>query len=152
VPGTSKGPSRREISAGGVVFRRVQAGIEVVLIRAAGRWSFPKGAIEKAESTETAALREISEETGLPLKRLRLIAPLPDVEYAFRWGEVLVFKTVHYFLVHLTAEAPLRPQLSEIEAAAWYATDAARRAIGFKNARETLAAAVAEIDRLEQAS
>src|SRR5207253_9655359 len=44
--------ARREVSAGGVVFRRTAAGPQVALIKANGRWSFPKGNIEKDETPE----------------------------------------------------------------------------------------------------
>ena len=92
-------PARREVSAGGVVFRRTAGGPQVALIKANGRWSFPKGNIEKDETPEATALREIAEETGLPLSRLRIVTQLPPVKYAFRWGDGLVFKTVHNYPV-----------------------------------------------------
>lgn len=140
------------MSAGGVVFRRMAGGVEVALIKAGGRWSFPKGNAERDETPEVTALREISEETGLPAARLQIIGRLPDVSYAFRWGPALIFKTVQYFLVELLADAPLRPQLSEIEEVQWFDADAARRTLSFKNARETLDAAVARLEGMELAS
>jgi 8-oxo-dGTP pyrophosphatase MutT (NUDIX family) len=50
---------------------------------AKGRWEFPMGTIEKDETPEVTALREIAEETGLPIKRLRIVGQLPPVNYAF---------------------------------------------------------------------
>lgn len=152
VPAVSQQRGRKELSSGGVVFRRRQAGIEVVLIKAGGRWSFPKGNVEAGETPETAALREISEETGLPLTGLCIIARLPDIEYAFRWGGTLVFKTVRNFLVQLTTEAAFSPQVSEIEEVAWFMPAAARRAISFKNSKATLDAATSALEQLEEAS
>lgn len=146
------GRARREVSAGGVVFRQTQAGPEFALIKAGGHWSFPKGSVEKGETVDAAALREISEETGLPRPYLRIVRRLPDVEYAFRWSGVLVFKTVHNFLVELVRDAPVDPQLSEIEAVEWFAADTAARSVGFKNARETLEAAIAAIEAWQVAS
>lgn len=144
--------ARREVSAGGVVFRGRAGSVDIALIKAGGRWSFPKGNVERDETPEAAALREISEETGLPAARLRIVAPLPDIEYAFRWGRLLVFKTVHNYLVQSTGDAPLTPQLSEIEEVRWFTPEVARRTISFKNARETLDAAMAGLERLELAS
>jgi 8-oxo-dGTP diphosphatase len=122
------------------------------LIKAGGRWSFPKGNIEKGETPEVAALREIGEETGLPLERLRVVRRLTAVEYAFRWSGSLVFKTVHNFLVELAGDAPFNPQLSEIEDVEWFPADVARRTISFKNARETLEEAIAAIEAWQVAS
>ena len=152
VPARKKGAARQEVSAGGVVFRRRREGIRFVLIKAGGRWSFPKGNIEKGETPDAAALREISEETGLPSSGLRIVSPLPDVKYVFRWAGVLVFKTVQNYLVELTTDAPFKPQLSEIEEVQWFAPDAARAAIGFKNAIETLEAAIAGLQTWQLAS
>lgn len=135
-----------------MVFRRTPAGPELALIKANGRWGFPKGNIEKDETPELAALREISEETGLPIKRLRIVGQLPPVKYAFRWEGVLVFKTVHNYLVLLSGEAAFHPQLSEIEEAKWFTPAGARRAISFKNSRETLDAAIAGVEASQVAS
>jgi 8-oxo-dGTP pyrophosphatase MutT (NUDIX family) len=134
------------------VFRRTLDGPQFALIKANGRWGFPKGNIEKDETPELAALREISEETGLPINRLRIVSQLPPVEYTFRWDGVLVFKTVHNYLVLLTADAAFNPQLSEIDEAQWFTPEDARRAISFKNSRITLEAAIAGIDAWRVAS
>lgn len=146
------GRARREVSAGGVVFRRTSSGPEFALIKATGRWSFPKGNIEKGETSEAAALREISEETGLPRGQLSIVGRLPDVQYVFRWRGVLVFKTVHTFLVRLDGLAPFEPQLSEIEEVQWFSSAPAAQALGFKSARETLKAAIGGIEAAQVAS
>ncbi|HLB76518.1 MAG TPA: NUDIX domain-containing protein, partial [Candidatus Dormibacteraeota bacterium] len=118
---------------------------EFLLIRANGRWAFPKGNIEKGEAPEVAALREIAEETGVPPASLRIVRPLPPIEYAFQWQGQLVFKAVHNYLVEARADAPLSPQLSEIEEVRWFGPDEARRTLSFKNSRETLDAAIAAV-------
>lgn len=123
-----------------------QEGPQVALIKANGRWAFPKGAMEKGETAAMTALREISEETGLPIDRLRIARPLGSVEYAFRWEGRLVYKTVHNFLVAFSGDAQFRPQLSEVEEARWFDAAEARRVLSFKNALETLDAAIAAID------
>jgi 8-oxo-dGTP pyrophosphatase MutT (NUDIX family) len=140
------------VSAGGVVFRRTLAGPQFALIKANGRWGFPKGNIEKDETPELAALREISEETGLPTNRLRIVSQLPPVKYTFRWEGVLVFKTVHNYLVLLSRDAAFNPQLSEIEEAQWFTPADARRVISFKGSRGTLDAAIAGVEAGQVAS
>lgn len=140
------------MSAGGVVFQRTPDGPKFALIKANGRWGFPKGNIEKDETPERTALREISEETGLPMNRLRIVSQLPAVKYTFRWEGELVFKTVHNYLVLLSGEAAFNPQLSEVEEAQWFTPAGARRAVSFKNSRTTLDAAIAGVQAGQVAS
>ncbi len=143
------GRARREVSAGGVVFQIMPDGPRFVLILANGRWSFPKGSIEKGETPAATALREISEETGLPREALRVAQPLNSVEYAFRWQGQLILKTVHNFLVSFSGDAPFRPQLSEVEDARWFDATEARRVLSFKNTLETLDAAIVAIAAID---
>ena len=49
-------------SAGGIVSNQNN---EILFIRRLGKWDLPKGKIEKGESLEQAAVREVQEETGL---------------------------------------------------------------------------------------
>lgn len=53
-------------AAGGIVWRQAQCGPEVLLILRPKHkdWSLPKGHIEKGESWDLAAQREVKEETG----------------------------------------------------------------------------------------
>ena len=54
-------------AAGGVIFNEKN---EVLLIFRRGHWDLPKGKIDKGESPEQAAVREVQEETGLKQPRL----------------------------------------------------------------------------------
>lgn len=149
MPQPSSGRARREVSAGGVVFRLTPQGPRFLLIRAGGRWSFPKGNVEEKETPEGAALREIAEETGLSPDQLRLRSRLPPTEYVFRWEGRLVFKTVHNFLVEARGEGRLTPQATEVEDASWLSAEEARRSLSFKNNLPTLDAAIAAVAALE---
>ncbi|MBZ0287445.1 MAG: NUDIX domain-containing protein [Anaerolineae bacterium] len=91
--------ARDEISAGGVVYRRGENGLEVLICKDAGyhKWVLPKGLVGKDEAFEQAALREVREEVGVTA---RLIAPLGEPEkYIYMARGIRVFKTVHYFLM-----------------------------------------------------
>jgi ADP-ribose pyrophosphatase YjhB (NUDIX family) len=89
-------------SAGGVVVR-TDGGVEVCLIRPAGRsvWGLPKGGVEEGETLAETALREVAEETGL----VGVVdQELGAIDYTFYSREQggRIHKTVHYFLVRAT--------------------------------------------------
>ena len=139
-----------ERSAGAVVYRHVDGAVEVVLIRVRDAWSLPKGNLDGDETPEQAALREASEETGLPLDALELEGELPPSEYAYRRRDTgrLVFKRVDHFLVRLTRpEAPLRPQAEEIDDAEWIPLADAAGRVAYRDLRAALTEAQALLGR-----
>jgi 8-oxo-dGTP pyrophosphatase MutT (NUDIX family) len=132
-----------EISAGGVVVRPAGAGHEVCLVSDGRNWGFPKGIIEAGETPEQAALREISEETGIPRDVLTLGAALPVSEYVYRRRDTgrLIFKRVHHFLVATPPGTVLHPDPAEIAEAAWLGLDDARARLSYRNSVAILDAA-----------
>jgi 8-oxo-dGTP pyrophosphatase MutT (NUDIX family) len=72
-------------AAGGVVWRNLPAGVEVVLVHRPkyDDWALPKGKLEPGETDEEAALREVREETGLSC---RLGTELPSTTYTDAQG------------------------------------------------------------------
>ena len=136
-------PQRRpnEISAGGVLARPVAPGFEVCLVHAGRYWGLPKGHLEPGESAQQAALREISEECGIPQSRLRIVDTLPPSEYVYRRAGRLTFKLLHQFLVLTDGTAELAPQLSEVDEAVWLSFDEAAERASFADTRTALAAA-----------
>jgi 8-oxo-dGTP pyrophosphatase MutT (NUDIX family) len=139
-------PERRrrhdEVSAGGVVVRRGGGGWEACLIRVGRAWSLPKGNLDRGETPEQAALREISEEVGLPLDGLRVLGELPASEYMYRRDGRLVSKIVHHYLVEAADDAPLRPDGWEVDEAAWVPLGQAARQVSYKDLRAALDEAV----------
>jgi 8-oxo-dGTP pyrophosphatase MutT (NUDIX family) len=134
-----------EISSGGVVVRRSGSGFEVCLVSDGRHWGFPKGLLEAGESPEAAALREISEETGIARQDLTIGGALPLSEYVYRRPNrgALIFKRVHHFLVDTPAGTALHPDPAEIAEAAWLPIDEARSRLTFKSSVEVLDAAAA---------
>ncbi|HEY8529460.1 MAG TPA: NUDIX domain-containing protein [Paenibacillaceae bacterium] len=134
----------RELSAGGVVYRRNGDRTEILLIRDRfGRMSFPKGKMEPGETPEQTALREILEETGISGT---IEAPLPGTEFDFQKesGEI-VHKVVRFFLVRATG-GDLRAREGEIAGAAWHSpADAWRLQLseGYEGNNEALERALA---------
>ena len=132
-----------EISSGGVVVRRSPAGYEVCLISDGRYWGFPKGHVDPGETPESAAMREIAEETGIHPESLVLRAPLPPSEYVFRRPNhgALIFKRVHHFVVEAPAGTELHPDPAEIAEAAWLGFADARARLSFKDTLSVLDAA-----------
>ncbi|RJG26144.1 NUDIX hydrolase [Paenibacillus thiaminolyticus] len=113
----------KEISAGGVVYRRCGEQIEFQLIQDRyGRTSLAKGKMEPGETIEQTALREIREETGMEGS---IVGKLDTIRYQYTSPEAgTVDKEVHYFLVEATA-GQLTPQVEEIRSVEWYEPQAA---------------------------
>ncbi len=128
----------REVSAGGIVFRRDAAGeVRFLLIRDSyDNWGFPKGHLEEGESPADAALRETAEETGL--HDLRLQGPIRIIDWHFRFRGRFIHKFCHFFLFESPA-AEAVPQVSEgITACRWCTLDEALRELSYDNARGVL--------------
>lgn len=89
----------------------------LLAIHRLGRWDLPKGKVERGESIEEAALREVREECGL--RHLRLIRPLLNTWHTYeRNGPQL--KCTHWFLMEGDATEQLHPQAEEaIDAVRW---------------------------------
>jgi len=132
-----------EVSSGGVVVRGFEGAHQVCLVCDGRYWGLPKGHVEAGETPEVAALREISEETGIPLQQLRVVATLAPSEYTYRRRDTgrLVFKRVHQFLVEATADSELHPDPAEIAEAAWLSFDEARERASFRDTSTALDAA-----------
>lgn len=128
-------------AAGGVVWRRLPAGIEVVLVHrpAYNDWALPKGKVERLETDEEAALREVREETGLSC---RLGPELPSTTYQDALGRP---KVVRYWAMTVlpgtaaisNAQPALMPESAdEIDDLRWEALDDARQHLTY--ARDVL--------------
>lgn len=106
----------REHSAGGLVSR----GGKVLLVQVCDLkqqvvWCFPKGHLEKGETGEQAALREVEEETGW---RCRSLGAMLSVGYFFRRQGRLVTKKVDWFLMEPVKKVG-KPDAVEIIKTRW---------------------------------
>lgn len=141
----------REISAGGVVFHKITAAkpqqFRILLIKDSyGRWALPKGHIGdtiKGETSEQAALRECSEETGIPAEHLKIIEKLGDIKYFYQLKGERIFKIVQFFLIE-SSSVELKPQW-EVQAAEWFAPDEAVEKNEYENSTEIIKSAVKKI-------
>lgn len=124
--------SREERAAGGVVFRRSDDGIEIVLVvRPAERlWALPKGKPNPGESVEETALREVREETGLDT---RIVEPLGDVTYWYTDPHgVRTHKVVDYFLMEAVG-GDLADHDAEFDEVGWFHLAEAQRRLTHRN-------------------
>ncbi len=96
-------------AAGGVVHNE---NAEILFIHRIGKWDLPKGKIEKNESLEDAALREVQEETGLQKLVLEEFLNKTYHIYTERNNEKIL-KTTHWFKMLFTGNENPVPQIEE---------------------------------------
>ncbi|HLV44100.1 MAG TPA: NUDIX domain-containing protein [Aggregatilineales bacterium] len=129
--------SRPETSAGGVVYRQGEHGVEVIVGKDAGykKWVLPKGLVRKSEEHAEAALREVEEETGV---KPRLIGPIGEPEkYIYTARGVRVFKSVYYFLMAYEGESE-NERDREMAEVRWVPIDEAIDLVAYEGAKNVL--------------
>ena len=131
--------TRTEVSAGGVVYRRADDHIEVLLAARRTRrgdlaWGLAKGGIEADESAEQAAVREVREETGI---EARIESSLGETRYFYVWEDVRIRKTVHFFLMRATGGDPNEHD-DEMEDVKWFPLERALKRAAYRGEREVL--------------
>ena len=134
-----KTETRTEVSAGGVVYRRGDEGVEIVLAARRTRrgdlaWGLAKGGIEADESTEEAAVREVREETGIDAT---IEGSLGETRYFYVWEDVRIRKTVHFFLMRATGGDPADRD-DEMEDVRWFPLERALKRAAYRGEREVL--------------
>jgi 8-oxo-dGTP diphosphatase len=121
------------LAAGALVFR---PGKRVLLVHRPryDDWSFPKGKLDPGEHVTAAAVREVSEETGL---HVRLGVPLSPQRYPVAGGRT---KQVSYWVGRVVGSDDVtgyRPN-AEIDAVAWVPYDEAMDRLTYDYDRATL--------------
>ncbi|WP_292014174.1 NUDIX domain-containing protein [Chryseobacterium sp.] len=92
---------------------------DVLFIKRLGKWDLPKGKMEKGESQEESAVREIEEETGL--KEVELVKFINTTYHIYveRNGDKIL-KCTHWFEMNFNGEDTSKPQIEEgITEVAW---------------------------------
>jgi 8-oxo-dGTP pyrophosphatase MutT (NUDIX family) len=103
-------------AAGGIVVNEKN---QLLFIYRLDKWDLPKGKIEKGEGIETAALREIEEETGLT--HLTIKNKIGETYHTYNAFGKHFFKITHWFNVTCSSNQTLVPQTSEnIEEIKWF--------------------------------
>lgn len=91
---------------------------QYLLIKRFGIWDLPKGKIEKKESPESAAIREVEEETAVD--GLSIAHKLKPTYHIYYEKEKWILKKTFWFLMTTNSQKVLVPQLDEkITEAVW---------------------------------
>jgi 8-oxo-dGTP pyrophosphatase MutT (NUDIX family) len=146
----------REISAGGVVVRRISGIWHVALIeprkenakptrkppkRPRAVLALPKGLVDAGEAPQATALREVHEETGIVAEP---VAKLTDIRYVYvrSWGDgARVFKVVSFYLLrYISGEiGQITPEMHiEVKRALWVSLAEAAHQLAYSNERKVL--------------
>ena len=134
----SKVPTKLQISAGGVAFRKRKKQIEVALISVGdnNRWQLPKGIVDKGESTEDAAVREVREEAGIDAE---VVERIDKIEYWYFWSEdgqrVRYHKFVYFYLLRYES-GDVRDHDAEVNEARWVEIDEAIKLLAFNSEKK----------------
>jgi 8-oxo-dGTP pyrophosphatase MutT (NUDIX family) len=124
-------------SAGGVVVRRIDGDVHVLLIRDPYKnWGLPKGHLEGHETPASAAIREVIEETGL--SELVLGPRIDQIDWYFRLRGTLVHKYCTFFLISSPAGEAVPEESEGITECVWLPLDQALERITYENAGAVL--------------
>lgn len=124
-----------ERSCGAVVYTVINDTVKYVLIQSIkGDWGFPKGHMEKGETEEQTALREIYEEVGLKVNILggfktEVEYPLPDKEN--------VMKQAVYFCAEYQGQE-IKALESEVSKTALASYEEAMKLFNFESSKRIL--------------
>lgn len=95
-------------AAGGLVMNEKK---EILVIFRRGKWDLPKGKLDKGETLEDCAVREVEEETGLT--NVKLISPLTITYHTYHEGARFILKASHWYNMKVSGEQKLVPQTKE---------------------------------------
>lgn len=102
-------------AAGGIV--RHPSG-KYLFIKRFGKWDLPKGKMEKGESPELAALREVREECGIA--NLKIVRELPSTYHTYKLEGNRILKKTWWFAMDYSEDLLTKPQTEEgITEATW---------------------------------
>lgn len=129
---------KTQVSSGGVIFRRSNDMVEIALVAVKGGdvWCLPKGLVEKGETPEETAMREVAEETGL---RGKVIKKIGDISYWYyiKGENAKCRKTVHFYLMEYEGGST-DDHNWEVDKAAWFIMAEALNKVSYKGDRGIL--------------
>ena len=150
-----------ESSAGGVVSRKSDGKFLIGKHSGYHKWVLPKGLVERGESPQEAAVREVREEVGV-VARITDLTPLKRIEYWYyadldtsgkttrrvaKYAEdggakTRIHKMVVFYLMEMDKD--LGKEGWEMEARKWVTFEEGMKLLAFESEREVLRCAPAE--------
>lgn len=123
-----------EKSCGAVIYRIKDEKLEFLSIshRNDGHWGFPKGHVEKIESDEETAVREVFEETGLQVTLTNSFRS--SVEYLTKQETM---KEVIFFLAKVQDQS-VHIQIDEIKDYKWASFQNTKQVLSYESSKEVL--------------
>lgn len=113
------------VAAGGVVTNPEG---KVLFIYRNDKWDLPKGKIDKGETLEECALREVMEETGV--KGLKIQNFLRTTYHIFKRNGVYKLKEVHWYAMRTSYDGKLKGEKKEgIEKVKWKGPQKIKKAL-----------------------
>jgi 8-oxo-dGTP pyrophosphatase MutT (NUDIX family) len=126
-------------AAGGLV---VNGRGEWLLIHRRGHWDLPKGKLDEGETLEQCALREVMEETGIPMPTLG--EPLCTTYHTYEDFGHRILKESYWYRMSIEGMPALIPQTEEdITGIAWLDREGVKKAMekAYPSIRDVLEAA-----------
>jgi 8-oxo-dGTP pyrophosphatase MutT (NUDIX family) len=110
----------KHIQAGGGLVQNDENKLLVIFRR--GKWDLPKGKLDKGETIEDCALREVAEECGV--SGLQLIGLQSITYHIYKMQKEFVLKESFWFNMNCSDKSKLIPQIEEeIEICQWQHRD-----------------------------
>jgi 8-oxo-dGTP diphosphatase len=139
---------KKQTSAGGVIYKKNDSSIQIALIsvRNGQFWCLPKGIVDKGETTEETAVREVREETGL---NGRIIDALGEINYWYFVKEenIKCRKKVYFYLMEYVS-GDTDDHDFEVDEAGWFPLEIALEKVSYKGDRMVIEKAIEKLRTL----
>ncbi len=112
-------------AAGGLVYNQKK---EILFIYRNSKWDLPKGGVEKKETYEAAAIREVEEETGV--EGLEIKDFIMKTYHVFKRNDIYKLKITYWYEMYTEFKGELIPQTEEdIKKAKWKNFEKSQKAL-----------------------